>query len=66
MCMLNMPHMMHMTMDMAHDIGEGMMDTVHVTGRVVRGNSMGVEGPLGGYYTWKIFMVKFNNRTEHP
>merc|ERR1711963_18681 len=32
MCMLNMPHMMHMTMDMAHDIGEGMMDTVHVTG----------------------------------
>jgi len=32
MCMLNMPHMMHMTMDMAHDIGEGVMDTMHATG----------------------------------
>ena len=55
-----MPHMMHMTMDMAHDIGEGMMDTVHVTGRVVRGNSRGLEGGVL-YFLWSNSTTEPNN-----
>ena len=42
MCMLTMPHMMHMTMDMAHDLGEGVMDTFHATGDMAMHTAHGV------------------------
>ena len=42
MCMLAMPHMMHMAMDMAHDLGEGVMDTFHATGDMAMHTAHGV------------------------
>ena len=40
--MLDPEHMMHMTMHMAHDLGEGVMDTMHVTGDMAMHTAHGV------------------------
>ena len=42
LCMLDPEHMMHMTMHMAHDLGEGVMDTMHVTGDMAMHTAHGV------------------------